>query len=171
MENPNSGAAWEYSSAAELRHSLRTSLNHIIGYGEMFLEELEEDNYTGTETADAGLRTLVSDARELVKSLQSAPIPDREQTGKDDWNDLRSWLLPRVEHLSANLERFASAVPERFEQDLNKIRVAVERLLAFGQNRLEDPTLPLPETSPDDICRAPARTGIRWCGSPRLPAR
>ena len=64
-------------TAADLRHSLRTPLNHIIGYGEM----IEESNGAAGVPA---LPVLLSDAKELVGFIQQAfedgdnPVTDSE---------------------------------------------------------------------------------------------
>ena len=59
------------SEHARLRHELRTPLNHIIGYGEMLLEE------TGTDAGPSadGLRAIVADAKHVLTVVNQRLAP------------------------------------------------------------------------------------------------
>ena len=84
--NPDS-----YSSpdaASQLRHDLRTPVNHIIGYSEMLLEDAEE---CGNESSASDLKKIRSAAHELLGlintrlsagGLQELPKPSNAATWK-----------------------------------------------------------------------------------------
>ena len=110
----------------------------------MLLEETEGEAESGSDAAVSGLRALISDARELDRSLSSAPIPEHAEHGAAEGEALRSWLGPRVEKLSANLPQIISAAPKHWVEDLNKIRHAIDRLEGLEQNRTESAAVPRP---------------------------
>jgi two-component system NtrC family sensor kinase len=112
-------------TAAELRHSLRTPLNHIIGYSEMLLEDVES-------APAAPLRTLIFNARELVKFLQKSFQPEKEQVSPDELHALQDSLLPYVTRMNAGVAELAQDGTAELHADLAKIRFAVERLLDFA---------------------------------------
>ena len=53
----------ESSERARLRHELRTPLNHILGYGEMLLEDAEA---ASRRELVGPLRQMLEDARHLL---------------------------------------------------------------------------------------------------------
>ena len=63
-------------------HSLRTPLNHIIGYSEMLLEDIEEEARPASKEIGDDLRALVFTARELVKFIQNADLRDAQHEGQ-----------------------------------------------------------------------------------------
>ncbi|MDP9054029.1 MAG: response regulator [Acidobacteriota bacterium] len=113
-------------SAAGLRHALRTPLNHIIGYGEMLLEDIESPS----------LGTLVFEAREAVKAVQNGFSGASDTISAQDLQLLRQTLLPRVERMRLAVSGIFEALPEKPGDDLLKIRTAirtaVERLSRFA---------------------------------------
>jgi len=112
---------------AQLRHDLRTPLNHIIGYAEMLLEELHDDDKAGVA---AGLATLRADARELVTLLNE--VLARGQASADDLIAARDRFrlpLERIRTSAAALRRKAEdAGAETLLPDLDRIRAAAARL-------------------------------------------
>ena len=58
----------------QLRHDLRTPVNHIVGYAELVQEEL--DDFGATETVRS-LAVLVSDARRLTELIDQVIQPER----------------------------------------------------------------------------------------------
>ena len=60
------------SARSQLRHDLRTPLNHIIGYAEMLLEDAGEA--AGGDLA-AGLRGILDDARLLLQRINDRLAP------------------------------------------------------------------------------------------------
>ena len=68
----NEPVAVRVRPVAELRHDLRTPLNHIIGYSEMLMEDAEERSDTGSLDA---LRQILATARQLVGVIQNVLAP------------------------------------------------------------------------------------------------
>ncbi len=116
--------------AAQLRHDLRTPLNHIIGYAEILLEEIE-----GGDRPDlvAGLGALRADARELLGLLNS--VLARGGTDPPDLAAARGTLVPLLERLrsaAVALRREASEIKGgALLPDIERIHAATERLAAL----------------------------------------
>jgi two-component system NtrC family sensor kinase len=119
-------------TAADLRHSLRTPLNHIIGFAEM----LQEEN--GDSRA---LSALIDAARSLVTLLQSTTFESSDAVTDEELSRLRQALLPAIQVL-------ADGIPDGPSADLGKIRFAVDLLRSFAR---DDPgaAARLTESSPD----------------------
>lgn len=117
-------SAPEDLSAAGLRHALRTPLNHIIGYGEMLLEDFES----------TALHTLVFEARETVKIVQRSFQSAEEAATAKNLQALREELKPGVSRMRSALTQLGESVPEHLGGDLAKIHSAVERLSDFATN-------------------------------------
>jgi len=74
---------------AALRHDLRTPVNHIVGYAEMLLEDLDGP---GHEARRASLEATLKAAKD-VKSLQAGKAIDAEKSG---WFDTHPPIALRV---------------------------------------------------------------------------
>ena len=113
--------------AAQLRHDLRTPLNHIIGYAEMLLEELEAGDRPALA---AGLETLRADARELLGLLNTV-LAQGPSVSPNLAASLGS-LIPPLERVraeaSALVRQAAEAGADALAPDLDRIRAAGERL-------------------------------------------
>jgi len=105
----------EDPSAAGLRHALRTPLNHIIGYGEMLLEDLES----------TALHTLVFEARETVRIVQNSFQSGEDVASASDLQALREELVPRVGRMRTAVAQLREVLPEKSGSDLAKIDSAV----------------------------------------------
>jgi len=116
--------------AAQLRHDLRTPLNHIIGYTELLLEELADG---GKPDLAAGLTALRTDARQLLTLLNQ--VLARGQTRPPDLAAARGTLGPPLARIYSEgkaLHRRASeAGASSLLPDLDRIRAATERLDAL----------------------------------------
>jgi class 3 adenylate cyclase len=66
---------------AHLRHELHTPLNHIIGYSEMLLEELDDP---GAAEAVGVLRQIRADARQVLERVDDFLSPARVESGGVD---------------------------------------------------------------------------------------
>jgi adenylate cyclase len=114
-------------SGAQLRHDLRTPLNHIIGYAEMLLEELQDGDKAGVA---AGLATLRADARELVTLVNE--VLARGHAGAPDLVAARDRFRPPLERIRTAGEALRSKAAEAGANallpDLDRIRAATERL-------------------------------------------
>ena len=84
--------------AAQLRHDLRTPLNHIIGYAEMLLE----DGAGGSSAAfSTHLRILLADARELLSLVNDLLAPGAGRSGPADLAAARDVVTPPLERIRA----------------------------------------------------------------------
>jgi len=62
----------ERTKLAFFRHELRTPLNHIIGYGEMLLEDVEGSHRSDFESP---LRSILTDAHQLLRLVNDFLSP------------------------------------------------------------------------------------------------
>ncbi|HWN42877.1 MAG TPA: response regulator, partial [Thermoanaerobaculia bacterium] len=112
--------------AAQLRHDLRTPLNHIIGYAEMLLEELEAGDRPALA---AGLGTLRADARELLGLLNTVL---QGPSASPNLAAALGSLTPPLERVRAEtaalLRQAVQAGADALVPDLDRIRTAGERL-------------------------------------------
>jgi len=120
-------------NAADLRHSLRTPLNHILGYAEM----LQEDQGGLAASCGPALHDLIKGAKELVQLIQNALQTNSDAIAEDDLQEVRALLLTRVRHLSQLAADLSANLPPECLADTVKIEFAVGRLLAFAENRAD----------------------------------
>jgi CheY-like chemotaxis protein len=78
---------------AHLRHELRTPLNHIIGYGEMLLED------GGRPELGPGLRLILDDASLLLGVVNDVLAPAAGETGAVDLARLPAELGPPLQRI------------------------------------------------------------------------
>ena len=117
-----------------LRHDLRTPLNHVIGYGEMLLEALAEDD-AATGPGVEALREIVARSREQVRLLQNARgVDDARAALRDDRTLNELYVL-------------SGALHSRYQDDVRKMQQAAERIASFagggagpGSERAAEPT-------------------------------
>src|SRR5581483_2196097 len=77
--------------AADLRHRLRTPLNHIIGYSEMLLED------NPAEAAASRLRRVVAEAKSMLENIQRRLGNEQGMASPAAAFELRSELAARIE--------------------------------------------------------------------------
>jgi signal transduction histidine kinase len=132
------------ASPAELRHSLRTPLNHIIGNGELLLEEFES---AGPSFDDRGfheaLVRMIGHAREMVKFTEQA-LGNETGLHAGALRELQSSLLPAATQLLAGVNELLPGAPSRLEEEIANLRFAAEQLLALARNS-EAPAMPFQE--------------------------
>ena len=63
-------------SVGELRHELRTPVNHIVGYTEMLLEDTEDPAFADSRVL---LQDILSAAREVLLLINGALPPTRSE--------------------------------------------------------------------------------------------
>jgi class 3 adenylate cyclase len=117
-------------AGAQLRHDLRTPLNHVIGYAEMLLEDLGD----GAKPAlAAGLTRLRADARELLELLNSVLASGK--AAPPDVAAARDRLGPPLGRIRAAGEQLRREAGEAgaadLLPDLDRIRAATDRLHAL----------------------------------------
>ncbi|HET7790808.1 MAG TPA: protein kinase [Gemmatimonadales bacterium] len=112
---------------AELRHDLRTPLNHVIGYAEMLLEDAADPSLAARR---AGLEETLVAAREALDLINTA-IGSTKHAGQERiqqlYDDLRAPRTRIVQAVTALLSA-SNGEDGAFTADLAKILSAAERL-------------------------------------------
>jgi signal transduction histidine kinase len=115
-------------------------LNHIIGNGEMLLEELES---AGPQASNGNVRDvlvkLVGNAREMVKFTERA-LGNETGLHAAALRELQSSLLPAVTQLLARVDDLVPEAPKHMEQGIANLRFAAEQLLALARDSDSPPT-------------------------------
>jgi CheY-like chemotaxis protein len=114
---------------ANLRHELRTPLNAVIGYSEMLLEDVADEE--GSQRLYPGLENIHSAGNQLLSLVNEALHPDRTSIGANLRDELRApieGVIGDCESLSAEAEALGQAA---LIPDLQKIRSAAERFLSL----------------------------------------
>src|SRR5690348_9123904 len=104
-EKSDREAPWNHITAVELRHALRTPLNHIIGYGEMLLEQMDEAEVAGKQTGASSLRSVAANARDVVEFIQNALGSASDHCGATEMQDFQAGLLSRAQKLSIEVDQ------------------------------------------------------------------
>jgi CheY-like chemotaxis protein len=114
---------------AALRHDLRTPVNHIVGYAEMLLEDLEAPVHAERRAA---LEQAIAAARDALRSISVVLAPSRETVQPPELAQLYATLEePQrriVESVQGLLELTGEAPTPTFAQDLKRILDAAARL-------------------------------------------
>ncbi|MBW7934653.1 MAG: protein kinase, partial [Gemmatimonadaceae bacterium] len=112
-------------AASELRHELRTPVNHIIGYAEMLRED------TPDHTADAAqLDSILGHARTVLVDINAA-LPPTGVATLDDLSRLLTALgAPQAHMLEATSTLLATPRDAAVTADIERIAQAVQRLTA-----------------------------------------
>ena len=114
----------------ELRHDLRTPVNHIVGYTEMLLEDTEDPAFAACRSS---LEEILSASREVLLLINAALPPTRTEVSSAELAALyKSMGVPQAKILAAIRSLLASptAPPgDDFPQDLLRIKAAAEKLV------------------------------------------
>jgi CheY-like chemotaxis protein len=125
---------------AELRHELRTPVNHIVGYAEMLLEDAEGD---GLEARREALARTIAAAREVLSHIGAVLPATRSEIGDVELTSLLDTLRePQGRILGAMRELLQSVEATEdpaFQEDVQRIMNAAERL-----------SNPIPAQKPED---------------------
>ncbi|HTH63081.1 MAG TPA: protein kinase [Gemmatimonadales bacterium] len=128
MNTTLSGTTLTVEAQAQLRHDLRTPLNHIIGYTEMLLEDTGDDAPAGRR---ARLEQALAGARVALDLINAALGSARRIVPGDVVRLYESLQEPRrsiVEAVSGLLPESDGDGGGAFNADLKKILSAAERL-------------------------------------------
>lgn len=118
-------ASLDPKAASELRHELRTPVNHILGYAEM----LREDAADASPDAVC-IDGIISEAREVLAQINSA-LPPTGVATLDDLSRLLTALVdPQARMLRATEQLLATDRDAQFSTDVQRIAQAVSRLTA-----------------------------------------
>lgn len=147
-------AAGAISPWSKYRHDLLTPVNHILGYGEMLIEEFNDAGSAGSEAR----------AREICaagKSLQTAIdafLPSGRTPAPGAVAALRSHLtapLHAIEEAARLLEADAAAAPQQLE-DIRRVALASRRFRSLLEESVASPSSSGSDAAPN---YAPARDG------------
>ncbi|HTM52134.1 MAG TPA: adenylate/guanylate cyclase domain-containing protein [Bryobacteraceae bacterium] len=155
-------------SLSEARHNLRTPINHILGYGEMLMEDAEDQ---GREQDLTDLRRILDDGKLALAVINGALTPATNEVSEPQIRAMREALLDPVNRILGTMRRLE---PGLHSPDAVKIRTAAEKLLAMSagildpgveQNgHLAPPSAPLLPTPP-----TPAKAEPPAVAAPPLP--
>src|SRR3954454_4228997 len=87
---------------ARLRHTLRTPLNHIIGYAEMVRDEAQEQR---AEAESRLMDRVLAAARQIVDLVQEA-LPVKAHIPEEALPGLRESMRPRLSEIETSLASF-----------------------------------------------------------------
>jgi signal transduction histidine kinase len=134
----------QQADLAELRHNLRTPLNHVIGYAELLIEDASGANPGVLDP----LRHIHSAAKAALSDINGA-LSNRAAVERAELSALYEKIRPRVErirsclHALENRERETSGAPPEWREDLNRIGNAASTLLQL----LSGSAIPAPEAA------------------------
>ena len=151
MTDPRFTPSHGLAGVAELRHELRTPVNHIVGYTEMLLEDVED---VGHPDWQEGLAAALSAARDALVIINESLPPTRQAAiSAEELSALHDSLAqPRTRILDTLRDILESVTPEtddQFASDVRKILKAADRLGMLESLRRE------PETT-DEAAPAPS---------------
>jgi PAS domain S-box-containing protein len=112
---------------ARLRHSLRTPLNHLIGYAEMVRDEAKDQ---GARAEKGLMDQVLSIARQIVDRVQQA-LPTKSHILDDAIPELRNVMRPALDRVEQILGEFDEITGRACAKEIAKMRAATRELLAF----------------------------------------
>ena len=120
---------------AHLRHELRTPLNHIIGYGEMLLEDVEGSPLTGLAEH---LQRILADAKRMLGYVNEFLAPAKVEAGMVNVEHLPLEMTAPLDSIvadAASLGALATAGgSSKLLRDLERISGAAEHLRDIIKN-------------------------------------
>ncbi len=123
---------------ANVRHELRTPINHIIGYSEMLQEEAEDE---GGEDFVPGLERIQAAGKQLLELVNNSFDPAKFDASKESVSQTRVKLRAPVDAIigcAETLQREAkSSGDDQMLPDLEKICLAARNILTFVDDRLD----------------------------------
>ena len=122
--------------AADLRHRLRTPLNHIIGYSEMLLEDNPPD------AAAPRLVTVIAEAKSMLESIQRRLGNEQGIASPATAFELRSDLAGRIEKVRGLVRELRPLLAREASADLARIEAAASDLAQFSPLQPSSPAAP-----------------------------
>ena len=113
-------------AAGELRHELRTPINHILGYAEMLLEDAPR----GSQDAEL-ISEIIATARTALGLVNDALPPSGESTASDLDRLIAALAGPQARVLAATEALSHGARDPLFSTDVGRIAQAAQRLTAI----------------------------------------
>jgi signal transduction histidine kinase len=135
---------------AELRHNLRTPVNHILGYTEMLIEDASLANQPATLDS---LRQIHAAARAMLADVNQT-LANRDSVERSAIHTLSEKIGPRVQRVLGCVDglRRDPAIPADWKGDLQRIDVAANSMLRLladsGAAVPGEEVVPAPEPVP-----------------------
>jgi light-regulated signal transduction histidine kinase (bacteriophytochrome) len=123
--------------SAELRHTLRTPINHIIGYAELLLEDPDE---SARASSEASLNRILTAAQQILALIQKHLKTSEPEIIPPDVSLLRQELKEPVATVLRCTEEVIRHESGARLQDAQRIQSAAEELRSFANG--EDPKSP-----------------------------
>ncbi|WP_221030761.1 response regulator [Actomonas aquatica] len=163
--SPPSAVDAEISELAKLRHDLRTPLNQILGYSELILETVEDEDLSDLE---GPLKLINKAGNTLLATLNEEMAPHRIAAGRFHLGDLQEDLAGPLDsigsyHASCR-DRAAGLGRDDIVADLHKIMSAVSNLRVTLAKAI------MPTPSPAAATSAPAAASVTRSAPPPAPA-
>ena len=134
---------------ANIRHDLRTPVNHIIGYSEM-LQEMAEDD--GQDKLIPDLQSIQISGRQLLELIGETLDPTKSRISVGRFrHELRTPIDTIIGHGEMAQEEAEELGQGEFIPDLQKICSAAKQLLTFV-----DDIMVLPDAGPEQSTDHPA---------------
>ncbi len=125
---------------AELRHSLRTPINQVLGYAELLIEDASD---AGHANALEALRHIHSAGRAALSDINEA-LGNRDAVERAEIATLAEKVHPRIKRILGCLEALRSEaeppVPPDWAEDLRRISMAAKALAAVLSEAPAEPS-------------------------------
>jgi signal transduction histidine kinase len=114
-----------------IKHELRTPVNHILGYSELLLESAQD---AGDAALIGQARSIHDDGRKLIE-LIDRNLASADQIRPEHMNVVRASFGAVLEQIiQASTLNSSSQWLESYAGDLEKIRLAARQLTVYLQN-------------------------------------
>jgi signal transduction histidine kinase len=137
----------QQAALSELRHNLRTPVNHILGYTELLIEDASE---AGIAAALDPLRQIHSTARAALNDINAA-LAKRESVDRSEIDALCEKIRPRVERIEHCIEHLRQSrevdAPREWLADFDRVAHAARALIEIVAAGRPEPAAPEPETA------------------------
>lgn len=138
--NNHEDSVLQHADLAELRHNLRTPLNHVIGYSELLIEDASGGNHG---SALDPLRHIHSAGKASLADINGV-LSNRESVNRSELNALCEKLRPRMDRIRSLVkgmeESEIASVPFNWRDDLGRISGAASKLLQLLCGEAETPS-------------------------------
>jgi class 3 adenylate cyclase/CheY-like chemotaxis protein len=126
------------------RHDLHNSIGHVLGFGEMLLEEAREQ---GRDQLRPALEALARGAKDIITQINEQLETSRIQAGLSNLSGLERSLLSWTDHVAVTIETLlgqcADFGDEVFNTDLGRIAGAAQRTRELAATSLAHLTTPV----------------------------
>jgi PAS domain S-box-containing protein len=135
-----------FFQSAQIRHALRTPLNHIAGYSEMLIEELP---FLAPTPAGNRLEAIRARGRAILDLLQAELPPQDTEIGREHLEALKTRLQPELDAITTEVGQLLLDADARAAglsvPDVLRIGSAVAELLQIASGALEIPSAEPPK--------------------------